>query len=456
MSSDWLNCNRIDSHCQAAQAYRDQGLAVVPVAGKRPVVSWQTFQERLPTKQEVEDMFSSGNVTGVGIVTGSASMLAVIDVDDPVVFAAGERELPQTPTVITARGQHYWCRLSEPLTIQHCPENGFDLLAQGGLVIAPYSQHPSGAVYQWQPGASLDDLELAELPGWAYDLGRQPVDQGLELTGSEAALTGAFWEQPEKIVRCVRPCIERLKDSFVPVGSRNRSAFIIASDWKRRLAGQYQGQALYRAVWARVADFYLLAATPGEAWTEEIRDTVLSAINSPAKPLRCRQPQLQRFCVGKAKCPYVQALQQTREAVPQLDPPPELSDSERRLWEAVGKLEHKYGRRPGEWIVTSQAELGHLLGVSQPRANLLLQKATAQDSANCSQGTNDANCNMYNGGVIAATGQAFEELIEVGEVSVASASGTAIKRGMAESVTQLWHGKSANIAATGTTPGADE
>ena len=441
MSSDCANSNGIAHYCQAAQEYRERGLAVVPVAGKRPLVAWAEFQDRLPTQQEIEKMFDTDNTTGIGIVTGQASQLAVVDVDDPAVFAAGGQELPQTPTVTTARGSHYWLRLSEPLTTQHCPAAGFDLLAQGGLVIAPFSEHPSGAIYRWQPGAALDELELAELPSWAYELGNKPVDQGLDLTGSEAALTGAFWQQPEQIVSCPRPCVERLKDSFVPIGSRNRAAFIIAGDWKRRLAGQFQGAELYWAVWQKVADFYRPAASPGEAWAAELKATVQSAISSPAKPLRCRQPQLQRFCVGKRRCPYVKALQQSGEAASDLDPPSGLSEAERRLWEAVGKLEGKYGRKPGDWIVTSQAEIGSLLGVSRPRAHYLLHKAiTAQDKANCFDGCpttqtaicvtppKGADCHMYNPPVMAATGEGLQELIASGAVNVSSARGTAIRR----------------------------
>ncbi len=47
---------------------------------------------------------------------------------------------------------------------------GFDLRAEGGMVVVPPSVHPSGRAYQWVPGHDPEHCELASLPDWLLHL----------------------------------------------------------------------------------------------------------------------------------------------------------------------------------------------------------------------------------------------------------------------------------------------
>jgi hypothetical protein len=98
----------------------------------------------------------------IGVATGSASGLLVIDLDSLQGLAAfkrlhvahGGEPLPPVPVVVTGRGWHIY--LSIPPGSERIPcstgkesEQGVDVRADGGYVVAPPSIHPSGRVYRW-------------------------------------------------------------------------------------------------------------------------------------------------------------------------------------------------------------------------------------------------------------------------------------------------------------------
>jgi hypothetical protein len=67
----------------AALGYLARGWSVVPVAvrGKRPIVRWQTFEERHPTEAEVRGWFERWPAANVAVVTGAICDIVVLDVD---------------------------------------------------------------------------------------------------------------------------------------------------------------------------------------------------------------------------------------------------------------------------------------------------------------------------------------------------------------------------------------
>ena len=66
--------------------YLEQGFSVIPliVGKKEPAVdSWKPFQEKKPTKAQIEKWFYSGSQYNIGIVCGKVSgNLAVLDFED--------------------------------------------------------------------------------------------------------------------------------------------------------------------------------------------------------------------------------------------------------------------------------------------------------------------------------------------------------------------------------------
>jgi hypothetical protein len=136
---------------QEALRYEGRGYSVVFGAEgtKYPRGRWGRAQTQRATASELRKSFRAGDV--VCIVTGQVSGLAVLDCDSPESVESWRRQLgtvlDETASVNTSRGRHFYFRLHEPL--RSAAGNGWDLRADGGLVVAPLSIHPSGHRYQW-------------------------------------------------------------------------------------------------------------------------------------------------------------------------------------------------------------------------------------------------------------------------------------------------------------------
>jgi hypothetical protein len=115
----------------------------------------------------------------VGIATGVASNLVVLDIDPrhdgDESLRALEREhgiLPDSIEAITGGGGRHLF-FSHPGG--HVPSrvglrSGIDIRADGAYVVAAPSQHGSGAQYRWALSSGPDDVPLAELPAWLLEL----------------------------------------------------------------------------------------------------------------------------------------------------------------------------------------------------------------------------------------------------------------------------------------------
>jgi DNA-binding transcriptional ArsR family regulator len=146
------------SRLDSAQRLDAFGLNILPAKGKRPTVDWKQFQHERTTPHLVE-WFGNPNGSGplnLWVLCGLISRVVVLDCDG----AAAERYwreklgdvLDATACVQTARGFHYWFRITEgewPSWSKH--ENGldFEVRGEGGGVIAPPSVHESGVAYRW-------------------------------------------------------------------------------------------------------------------------------------------------------------------------------------------------------------------------------------------------------------------------------------------------------------------
>ena len=104
----------------------------------------------------------------VGIVTGAASGLVVLDLDtdDLTVLEANDIELPETRTAKTARGRHLFFRHpGTPVANRAGILPKVDVRGDGGYVVAPPSRHISGHVYAW-----LNEDEILPMPEWLLRL----------------------------------------------------------------------------------------------------------------------------------------------------------------------------------------------------------------------------------------------------------------------------------------------
>jgi hypothetical protein len=106
----------------------------------------------------------------IGLVTGAASGLLVLDLDNAgAIDEASRRGIPPTPYSQTAKGLHVL--LKHPSgTIKNRVRllPGMDIRADDGYIVAPPSVHATGVVYKWE--VSPDEQKLADVPAWLLDL----------------------------------------------------------------------------------------------------------------------------------------------------------------------------------------------------------------------------------------------------------------------------------------------
>jgi hypothetical protein len=116
----------------------------------------------------------------LGLATGRRAGVWVLDVDgaegwESLQALAGPRGgMPVTVESWTGGGgRHLFFRHPEGAEIRNTVGRigrGLDTRSDGGGVVLPPSVHASGGAYEWAPGRSPDEVEVAEAPAWLLDL----------------------------------------------------------------------------------------------------------------------------------------------------------------------------------------------------------------------------------------------------------------------------------------------
>ena len=139
-----------DTCLRAALGYLARGWSVVPVAhcGKRPMVRWQTFEDRHPTEAEVRCRFERWPSSNIGVVTGAISGIVVLDVDMQhggeellMRLALKDAGMPLTVEAATGGGgRHvYFKHPGFAVGNRAGLAPGLDLRGDGGMIIVPPS-----------------------------------------------------------------------------------------------------------------------------------------------------------------------------------------------------------------------------------------------------------------------------------------------------------------------------
>ena len=153
----------------------ERHLSVIPLAPreKKPSTTWTAFQHARPSRDNLTAWFGNSADRNLGIVTGAVSGVIAIDCDSPEAIAWADTHLPPTPMITrTFRGEHRFFR-HPGVPVRNAARiktgNGrlaLDVRGDGGYVVGPTSQHPSGATYErfgaWPP---IDELPVFE-PAW--------------------------------------------------------------------------------------------------------------------------------------------------------------------------------------------------------------------------------------------------------------------------------------------------
>ena len=158
---------------EAAKGYAALGMSVIPLKGKRPVLtSWTQYQQNRAMPSEIEAWYKQGILQNIGIVCGPASgNLVVLDLDGAAgypAFAASFPQLAETYTVATGGGvgKHVYFRVDTmPPSVKamNTPIGNLELCGDGRQVVAPPSVHPTtGQSYKVEKACDIlqvDDLD---------------------------------------------------------------------------------------------------------------------------------------------------------------------------------------------------------------------------------------------------------------------------------------------------------
>lgn len=155
------------------------GLSVLPITPgtKHPPIKWKNLQERHPEPEELEAWFE--RECPVGIVCGKVSGLVVVDSDSPEAEEWAAENLPPTPWCVRTgestkhpgfRGVHRYYRhpgvavRNRARIVIGAGKLALDVRADGGQVLSPGSQHPSGVCYEAMSPEAWTPEQKAALP----------------------------------------------------------------------------------------------------------------------------------------------------------------------------------------------------------------------------------------------------------------------------------------------------
>ena len=149
----------------------DHNFSIIPIKSneKHPAIdSWKPYQLERASKETINRWFANDD-SNIGVVTGKVSNVVVLDIDN-VAGIKPEHVLPDTPTVKTNRGYHYYFKHPGfDFSSFKIPGLG-EVQSDGKYVVAPPSIHPSGAKYEWL--VELGEVPLADMPDWLLSKAR--------------------------------------------------------------------------------------------------------------------------------------------------------------------------------------------------------------------------------------------------------------------------------------------
>jgi len=161
--------------------YLSRGLSVIPLGpnSKKLAIGGVNLREWKPAPGEVMGYWRDNPNYGVGIVCGKVSGIVVLDIDDEEKFgvalkAIGEK-LPDTPTVRTRKGWHFYFRYPANRIVgkkDRLNDWGAELRGDGCYVVAPPTEI-NGHRYHWAKRdgrlMALGKVPIVECPEWLLD-----------------------------------------------------------------------------------------------------------------------------------------------------------------------------------------------------------------------------------------------------------------------------------------------
>lgn len=145
--------------------------------GKHPQIAWKKNGGSVDPAQ-IKDWWEQCPDGNIGITTGQASGIVLLDLDGPEGFKSVENaDLPYTVKSKTGKGAHNLFKYPDNVIIKNAVRimPGVDVRGEGGLFVAPPSRHISGNNYEWVVGP--DATELADMPGWMLEKTKKQLEK---------------------------------------------------------------------------------------------------------------------------------------------------------------------------------------------------------------------------------------------------------------------------------------
>lgn len=165
---------------EIAIGYARRGWSVFPLkpGSKEPYPGTQGFKDASNNEHTIRLLFQGKPDANIGIATGSASGIWVLDVDKKsggvetlTDLIEKNGPLPQTLGVHTPTGGFHFYFTYDPKRPKRSRANiapGLDIRADGGYIVAPPSVHPNGGKYLWahEAGDAEASQEPTEAAAW--------------------------------------------------------------------------------------------------------------------------------------------------------------------------------------------------------------------------------------------------------------------------------------------------
>lgn len=158
---------RKDALKREIKSYLEQGYSVLPIKPqeKIPFIKWKHLQQGQPSKKDALKWVDKFDDMNLGLVTGYANDLIVIDVDGAKGFDVLKGlgiAYEQHPHVKTAKGIHVYFTCKTKLPNKAGVLTELDIRSHGGYITVPPSKHASGHRYAW--GNDLRPKDAMPLP----------------------------------------------------------------------------------------------------------------------------------------------------------------------------------------------------------------------------------------------------------------------------------------------------
>lgn len=214
---------------------------------------------------KVGDWWRSAPYANIGVPTGVASGLAVLDVDLNKGGFDGHHELqqrygtlPETVMAITGSGGYHYlfAHPGNGIKIKNSVRelgDGLDVRGDGGYIIVAPSSHISGRRYEWEASCRPAEMPLAPLPDWLLTLiadSPRPATQP-----PDARRQGKLWPRE---IRRIKAALEHLPpepyDVWVMVGmalhsTGDAAAFDLWTEWAAKSAEHTFDPAVHAHKW---------------------------------------------------------------------------------------------------------------------------------------------------------------------------------------------------------------